>query len=166
MYLSIPSWKFGATLKRIVALAALSFTISACASDMGSSTYGRHEVGRASYVDFGTVLDVRPVRITSDEPGAGTLAGAVIGGAVGSQIGEGDAARVVGVVGGALLGGAVGSAIEEDVNSRDGYEYTIRMENGDVMTVVQEADGPPIRSGTRVRILDGDRIRIVPDYDY
>lgn len=147
-------------------IAALSLSLTACASSYGSGTYGRHEVGQVNYVDYGEVIDVRHVRIASDEPGIGTVAGAVIGGAVGSQIGEGDAARVVGVVGGAIIGGAIGAAIEQDANTSNGYEYTIRMENGDVITIVQEADGPPIQSGTRVRIIEGDHLRVVPDNRY
>ena len=150
----------------VLAIAALSFSLTACASNMGPGTYSRHEVGQVGYVNYGTVIDVRHVRITGGEPGVGTVAGAVIGGAIGSQIGEGDAARVVGIVGGAIIGGAIGSAIEEDANTRDGYEYTIRMENGDVITIVQEAGGPPIRSGTKVRIVEGDYVRVIPERRY
>ena len=160
MLLSIPSPKL------LFIVAALSFILTACASSYGSGTYGRHEVGQVNYVDYGEVIDVRNVRIASDEPGLGTIAGAVIGGAIGSEIGEGDAARVVGVVGGAIIGGAIGAAIEQDANTAGGYEYTIRMENGDTITIVQEADGPPIQSGTRVRIIEGDRLRVVPDSRY
>ncbi len=137
--------------------------MAGCASSYDSHAYRSHEVGQAMDIAYGTVEDVRPVKIRrNSEPGVGAVTGAVIGGAVGSEIGEGDAARVAGVVGGAIIGGVIGHAIEEDVNNRSGYEYTVRREDGRTFTIVQQSDGPPIRAGTKVRIIYGERDRIVP----
>lgn len=158
---------FSQPLKAIMVAALLSsgVTLAGCASNYDSHTYRSRDVGQAMDTAYGTVVDYRPVKIKRDgEPGVGAVTGAVIGGAVGSEIGEGDAARVAGVVGGAIVGGVIGHAIEEDINTRSGYEYTVRREDGRTFTIVQQTDGPPIRPGTRVRIIYGAHDRIVPDY--
>ncbi|TNE60110.1 MAG: hypothetical protein EP340_00635 [Alphaproteobacteria bacterium] len=156
-------------LKLRAALASLAIvtTLGACSTaPYGGSTYDYRETGRMAYVDYGVIQSVRHVQINKRETGAGRVTGAVIGGAIGSEIGEGDAARVVGIIGGAILGGAIGEAIERDANTMNGYEYTIRRDDGMVFTVVQPADGPALPPGTEVRIIDGDYIRIVPAQDY
>ncbi len=48
----------------------------------------------------------------------GTVVGAVAGGAIGSQIGEGDA-RTVAIIAGAVLGGLIGREIGEDLDEAD-----------------------------------------------
>lgn len=149
----------------VIGLVALT-GLAACVSPYGGSTYDYRETGRVNYVDFGTVENVRRVQIRGEHSGVGTVTGAVIGGAIGSEIGEGDSARVVGIIGGALLGGAIGTAIEEDASRMNGYEYTIKRQDGMTFTVVQPADGPPLPPGTEVRIIEGDYIRIVPAHDY
>jgi outer membrane lipoprotein SlyB len=123
---------------------------------------------RSHYVDYGRVEDVRRVSMRGHNSGAGTVAGAVIGGAIGSEIGEGDAAHAVGILSGAIIGGLIGTAIEEDVsdNRRNGYEYTIRRDDGYVFRVVQRDGRHALRRGSRVRIIDGDRLRIEPEHGY
>lgn len=61
-----------------------------------------------TYYDERVFCDVRDARRTPD---AGTVAGALIGGAVGSQVGKGDG-RVLATVAGAAIGGIIGHNLD------------------------------------------------------
>lgn len=149
-----------------VPLLAVGLTISGCASNLGGGTYSRGSVGDVQHSARGTLVSVRHIQIEGTKSGVGTATGAVLGGAVGSEIGQGGAARVAGVLGGAVLGGLLGSAVERGATQRAGYEYVVRKPNGDLITIVQEADGPAIAAGSSVLVIYGDRARVVPDNSY
>ncbi|RLC20247.1 MAG: hypothetical protein DRH56_10490, partial [Deltaproteobacteria bacterium] len=83
----------------------------------------------------------------------GPAAGAAAGGALGSTIGHGSG-RTVATVLGAIAGGVAGAAVEEGVTQKDGLEITVKLDNGDAVVVVQEAD-VPFAVGDRVRVLTG-----------
>ncbi len=159
---------YGISIKRVAASAfvAVGLTLSGCATDLSGGSYSRANVGDVQHVTRGTVVSVRYVKIEGTKSGIGAATGAVLGGAAGSEIGEGDAARVAGVLGGAVLGGLLGSAAEKGVTQSQGYEYVIRKPNGDLVTIVQGADGPAIQAGTPVMIVHGQRARVVPDTSY
>ena len=55
---------------------------------------------------------------------------------------------------GAVVGGVAGSAVEEGVTRKTGLEITVRLDNGQLTSVVQEAD-EVFRAGDRVRLLSG-----------
>ena len=55
-------------------------------------------------------------------------------------------------VAGAIAGAAVGSAAEEGLTRKEGLEITVRLENGTVLAVVQEAD-EAFEVGDSVRVL-------------
>ena len=77
---------------------------------------------------------------------------------LGSQIGGGNgrtAAPVAGAVGGALAG----REIEKRVGNSAHYEVLVRLENGGTETMPTPAD-PGLRSGEKVRIVDGGLARL------
>jgi outer membrane lipoprotein SlyB len=85
--------------------------------------------------------------------GLGTVAGAVIGGVLGNQVGGGTGqsiATVAGVAGGAYAG----HQLEKQNQTPDAYKLTVRMDSGSYQTVTQDAN-PDIRVGDRVRIDNG-----------
>jgi len=84
--------------------------------------------------------------------GVGAVAGAVVGGIVGNQIGAGRG-NTIATVAGAAGGAYVGNEIEKRQQQKV-YKITIRMNDGAYQTVVQETD-PGLRSGDRVRIING-----------
>ena len=57
----------------------------------------------------------------------------------------------------AVLGGVAGQAIEEKTSRKDGLEITIRLDNGQIIAVTQEAD-ESFRAGERVRVLSGSGV--------
>jgi outer membrane lipoprotein SlyB len=90
-------------------------------------------------LDYGTVEQVRPADAPGENTGVGALIGAAAGGAIGSQIGSGSgnvAATLVGIVAGA----AAGSATEGALQSASGLQYTVRLDDGRVLTVVQHRE--------------------------
>lgn len=149
-----------------VPLLAVGLTVSGCASNLGGGTYSRSSVGNVQHSARGTLVSVRHIQIEGTKSGVGTATGAVLGGAAGSEIGQGDAAKIAGVLGGAVLGGLLGSAVERGATQRAGYEYVVREPNGDLITIVQEADGSAIAAGSPVLVIYGDRARVVPDTTY
>lgn len=92
--------------------------------------------------------------------GMGAVAGAVVGGVVGNQVGSGSgrtAATVAGAAGGAYVGhqlekGSTGS--KQSSGSGDLFQFTIRMNNGQVHTLRHEGRAG-YRVGDHVRIRDG-----------
>jgi len=88
--------------------------------------------------------------------GIGTVAGAIIGGVLGNQVGGGTGktvATVAGAAGGAYVGHEIDNR-QRQQKSADSYRFTIRMENGSYQTMTRStSDG--FRVGDRVRIANG-----------
>lgn len=129
------------------------FIAGSCASSRSGEVYSRDQARKTHTVQLGTVELVKSVKIEGTKTPLGTLAGAAAGGALGSTIGSGSG-KTVAVVLGAIAGGAAGSAVEEQATKKDGLEITVKLDNGKVISVVQEAD-IPFSVGERVRILKG-----------
>jgi len=88
--------------------------------------------------------------------GAGTIAGAVVGGILGHQVGGGSgntAATVLGAAGGAYAGHALenNNQATQLVNA---YQFTVRLSNGSYQTYTQTTS-TDIRVGDRVQIDNG-----------
>ena len=126
--------------------------MTGCATQSNSAAvYGSGQVQREQIVRMGVVESVRQVAIQRQESGIGTLAGAGLGGVAGSAIGQGRGS-IVGAIVGAVAGGVAGNAIEGSAAQRPGYELTVRLDNGEMRAIVQEAD-EYFQPGDRVRIL-------------
>ena len=141
--------------------AALTLALAGCASSYGANTTNPASVGQASTVYRGTVVAVREIQIRPDNSIIGAAAGAVLGGIAGSELGGGDKAQTAGAVGGAVLGGLAGNELGKGMNTRRGFAYTIRFDNGEVSEVVQGAD-VVMYPGTRVYVTYGERVTVAP----
>jgi outer membrane lipoprotein SlyB len=101
------------------------------------------------------------VRIEGTRTIVGPAVGAAVGGIAGSEIGGGDEERAIAAIAGAVLGGLAGAAIEEGVTRREGTAYTIRLNTGALVNIVQE--GPAVAyPGQSVTIEYGERARVLP----
>lgn len=139
---------------KLIAVAAASVAVlGGCASSMSGGAYSRGQTRQVQEVQMGVVESVRQVKIEGTKSPVGTGAGAVIGGIAGSNIGAGKGSTV-GTILGAVAGGVAGSAIEEGVMSKDGLEITVKLDNGRMIAITQEAD-EQFRVGERVRVLSG-----------
>lgn len=146
-----------------VAFAVLATALAGCASGLGANTYDRSSVGQVARVEEGTVVDARPIKIEGSSQGAkvGTLTGAALGGLAGSEIGGGSKANTAGAIVGAVLGGVAGNAVGNAATAQDGYAYTIRLRNGELVSIAQ-AGQYAIQPGTPVLIEYGARARVIP----
>jgi outer membrane lipoprotein SlyB len=138
-----------------VAAVAAVVLVAGCAQGLGGGSYTREEARREQNVRMGTVESVRPVQIEGTRSGVGPAAGAVIGGIAGSGVGQGRGSSVAAVLGG-VAGGVAGQAIEQGATRRAGVEITVKLDNGELKAIVQEAD-ETFRAGERVRILSDGR---------
>lgn len=137
--------------------------LTACAANLDNNRYQTSAAGQINSVQEGTVINVRPVRIATENGGVGSLAGGVAGGAAGSMIGGNSAVNVIGAVGGAVLGGFLGSKAQEGLSAQNGYEYIVKLDSGKAITLTQGND-VVFSVGQPVYVLDanyGDRARII-----
>ena len=139
-----------------LALGVAALTAAAgCATNDGPRNYSVRDERVVQTVTYGTVQSVRAVQLDENEAPVGTIAGAAVGGILGSQVGHG-AGSAVGAVLGAVGGGLAGNAIEHRVSSHDGQEIVIRLDDGSTIAVVQ-GGSRELRPGDRVQVLNGGR---------
>ena len=75
--------------------------------------------------------------------------------AAGSGIGGGNGSIAAGIVG-AVAGGIIGQKIENNTSQKPGLEITVRLDNGDIKAITQDAD-EGFNVGDRVRLLSNGR---------
>lgn len=151
-------------LKRTVVFlgAFVLISLSGCMSDTTGTTYSRSEARQMQVVRFGTVADVRMVKLEGTEGEVGTIAGAAVGGIAASSIGGQRESAIAGIAG-AVAGGVLGHMAEKKLTTQQGIELTIRLEDGSYVSVVQQADpNAPFSNGDRVKVLSqGATSRVV-----
>jgi outer membrane lipoprotein SlyB len=147
-------------MKTIAAALAVSTVLTGCAAPgLGGGSYSRDQARREQTVRMGYVESVREVKLEGTRSGIGPAAGAVAGGVAGSTIGRGRGAAL-GTIAGAVIGGVAGQAAEQGFTAKQGVEVTVKLDNGTMLAVTQEAD-ETFRPGDRVRILsDGATTRV------
>jgi outer membrane lipoprotein SlyB len=131
----------------------LAALLAGCASSNSGDVYTREQTRQVQTVQMGIVESVRTVKIEGTKTPVGAAAGAVVGGVAGSTVGHGSGSTIAAVVG-AVAGGLAGSAIEEGVTRKDGLEITVKLDNGTMLAIVQEAD-EAFNPGDRIRVLEG-----------
>jgi outer membrane lipoprotein SlyB len=139
-------------MKALVIL-ALAATVAGCAvAPHSPSVYRSYEAQNEQIVRTGQVESVREVVIVHPDSGTGTMAGAALGGiAAGSNVGGGNGEAAAAILG-ALAGGLIGQHLEANVNKRRGFEITVKLDNGELRAITQDAD-EMFRPGERVRLL-------------
>jgi outer membrane lipoprotein SlyB len=141
----------------IAGVVAVSAFIAGCASTTSGSVYSSGQAGREQTVRMGVVESVRQVTIEGSKSGVGTIAGGAIGGVAGSNIGGGNRGSAVGTILGVVAGGLAGNAIEQGTTKKQGLEITVKLDNGELRAITQDAD-ESFRPGERVRLLSGNGV--------
>lgn len=129
-------------------IAAMLVTLAACATPQTANHYGRAETRMLQQVQLGELLEVREVTLDNPPSGQGASAGAVLGGVSGAQRGHATQAAIGGV-----LGSLLGQGIEDAAGRRKGLELLVKLDDGSLVAVTQEADGRQYEPGQRVRVL-------------
>lgn len=101
----------------------------------------------------GRVESVQVIEQPAQPSGVGMVAGAVLGGVLGNQVGGGSG-RKIATVAGAVGGGYAGNEIEKRTRSTATYQVRVRMEDGDIRTFPYSQQ-PGWGVGDRVRVVDG-----------
>lgn len=143
-------------MKKLILVASLAVLAGCAVAPNSASVYSSRQAQGEQTVRMGRVESVREVRIDKGSSGAGQLAGGAIGAvAAGSSIGGGNGAIVAGILG-AVAGGLVGQNVEANMVNRPGLEITVRLDNGSLTAITQDAD-EVFRAGDRVRLLSSGR---------
>ena len=114
--------------------------------DFSGDQYNAYQVKSVSKVSYGTIVSIRSVKARANQGDtggtAGTLGGGVLGGIVGYALGGDLISTLLGSGIGALGGAGAGAAIgNRNIRVK---EYTIRLNNGNTIAVVQKE--PPVLS--------------------
>jgi outer membrane lipoprotein SlyB len=139
-------------MKAISLLLVCLAVLAGCASSKSGDVYTRDQARREQTIRMGVVESVREVLMEGTKSGVGTIAGGAIGGIAGSTLGGGKGSAVTAVIG-AVVGGLAGAAVEEGVTRKQALEITVKLDSGQMLAIVQEADPAEFRTGDRVRIL-------------
>ena len=139
-------------ITQLLAIGLLSLVLGACATSNSGSVYSRDDARKVQTVRTGIVESVRSVKLEGTKTPVGTIAGGAIGGIAGSSIGHGNGSTIAAVLG-AVVGGLAGSAAEEGLTRKDALEITVKIDGGQLVAIVQEAD-EQFRAGDRVRLIE------------
>jgi outer membrane lipoprotein SlyB len=146
----------------IILLVAASLLLGACASSKSGDVYTREQVRQAQTFRVGVIEQLNAVRIEGTATNIGTAAGTVVGGIAGSSTGGGKGSDVMRVLG-AVVGGVAGAAAEEGYTREDGIEFSILLEDGSHISVVQEksVNDDTFKVGDKVRVIEsGGVVRV------
>ena len=138
-----------------------------CAKNISSNEYSEAEVGAVKQTYRGVVLNVRNVKVQGadrlQDNSMGLVGGGVAGGVLGSMVGKGHGATIA-TLAGAAAGALGGAMAEKKLKEQNGVEYTVELNSGRIMTIVQGPE-PRINPGQHVLVMVGSkgRSRVVVD---
>ena len=140
---TLPALARGALLAAMLALGA------------APSVYAGPSHGHASACqNCGTVIAARTYQQAAAQGnGIGVATGAVVGGLLGNQIGNGNG-RTLATVAGAIGGGYAGNEVEKRSRSSTVTTVRVRMSDGSVRSFT-EAGSNARRVGARVKVVNG-----------
>jgi outer membrane lipoprotein SlyB len=134
-------------------LAASALAITAGCASVGPQDYSYGETRTMESVAYGTIESVRPARLGEDHAPVGTVAGAAVGGVLGSTLARGPGGAVTTILG-AVGGGLAGNALEHSATRQNGEEVVVRLDNGQTIAVVQ-GGWQDFAAGQRVQLVTG-----------
>lgn len=143
-----------AYLRGAAALFVAAALVAGCTPQQNANVLSSNQALTASTVSFGTVISARPVTLQGGTGAqtAGAVVGGVAGAALGQQIGGGTG-QVLATGAGATAGAAAGLQAGKSIGGAQSIEWTIRMENGSTIAVVQGQ--PTFAVGQRVQVITG-----------
>ncbi len=145
----------------MLALVLLCTLLAAGCASTGGRSYTKSQARTAQSVKTGTITSIIEATIEEDSSLLGPAIGGVAGGVLGNTMGRGTG-KVLTTVGGAALGALAGAAADKFMRSEKAYEFTINLDSGQTVSVVQSVDDQ-YSVGDRVRVLyssDGS-VRVV-----
>ncbi|HDR9188636.1 TPA: glycine zipper 2TM domain-containing protein [Burkholderia vietnamiensis] len=148
-----------ANLSRVVLALAVASTIglTGCAGLVPTNNqYTANQANSIVHVSYGTIIGIREVQMKEKTSGVGTAAGAIAGGALGSQVGGGRGSWLGAAVG-VLSGGVIGQAIERNFSNSKATEFILRMEDTGATISITEKTDEKFAVGQRVQLIGTDK---------
>ncbi len=141
------------TLKGAAAVALVA-ELAACTPQQNASVLPANSALTASTVSYGTIVSSRAVQLQGGQgsQAAGAVLGGLAGAALGQNVGRGTGTVVATGVG-ATAGAAAGLQAGKTVAGRQSIEWTVRMDNGATIAVIQGE--PAFAVGQRVQVITG-----------
>ncbi|MDR0827849.1 MAG: glycine zipper 2TM domain-containing protein [Desulfovibrio sp.] len=145
----------------LLALALSLASLSGCGGDRRS--YSDGDLRSTEAVRMGKILDVSDVMVREEKSLAPAVAGAAIGGLLGSYFGTGTGREILGLAG-AALGGYIG--YQDDLSHRvyKAMQLTIELESGTTILVVQGYTEYFVRKD-RVRVIGLGEGRVIVQHE-
>ncbi len=127
-------------------------------------------------IEYGVIKTSMPVEIKGEGNWTGAVAGAMIGGLLGTQVCDdkevmGTKCQDIAVVFGTIGGAAAGTVIQAKLGDHNGFQYIIKIDNCNESSsscklnqdkAFVQGDEDPIPNGQRVVIIYGKDVRIMP----
>ncbi len=141
------------SLKRTALLLPFAALLAACEPQPGPYYSSDSYSTQPDYIQYGTIVQVRPVtmqRTSNGDQIVGAVTGGLVGAIIGNQFGAGSGKDLM-TGAGALTGAVIGSNIATQQRTYQSAAWTVRLDNGGSMTVIQ--------ASSRFRV--GDRVMVV-----
>ncbi len=158
-------------LKKIFAvnLILALLLVTGCTRQISQNAYKGADVGAPATTYRGVIISARQITVEEgdmlEDNAMGIMGGGLVGGLLGSQIGGGNTAPLIGAGVGAVAGGVGGAFLEKHLKTQQGMEYTVQIDGSNsLMTIVQGVD-EVYKVGQRVLVMvyTKGRSRIVAD---
>jgi outer membrane lipoprotein SlyB len=140
-------------LPLVVLLGGISVAVVGCTFPSSRRTVPIGQANVLQRAELGTVTSVREVNIEGQKGQIGLYGGGLVGAAASSG-GRGVGGAVVQATG-AVVGAVTGQAVEEVATRKRAQEISIRLDDGNTVTVTQEASSGLFMDGDRVRVING-----------
>ena len=154
---SRPASRLSTLLGCAFVAASLNAPLQVQAATASGSTSPSDKASSATAPRKGTVTDVREVQVKGQGSGVGVVAGAVVGGLLGHQVGRGSG-NTLATVGGAVAGGYAGNEVEKNVKKSTLFKTTVQFEDGSVHDYTL---GQRYAVGARVQV-NGKKVTLAP----
>ncbi len=143
-------------------MAILGALLTGCISDLTGTAYSRGEARQMQTVRYGQVKELELVKIEGTQSGIGAAAGGAVAGMGATNLGGGRGTAIYSIAG-ALAGGLLGNWAEERMTRKQGVNITVQLDDGGIISVVQEVDaGQNFAVGSRVKVMgQHDATRVV-----
>ena len=140
-------------MKKIISLATFICLFTSCAnSSLKPDTYDRDSVQKISNVLYGEIVSLKKV-IIEGETKSGTIVGGLVGAAAGSQVSDSKPESEIGAVIGGAIGATLGGNVSKNIQSVEGIQLTINMDDGRTISVVQETSQYSFSIGDLVEVI-------------
>lgn len=140
-------------MKKIVSLATFICLFTSCVNpSLKPDTFDRDSVQKISNVLYGEIVSLKKVTIEG-ETKSGTIVGGLVGAAAGSQVSDSEPESEIGAVIGGAIGATLGGNVSKNIQSVEGIQLTINMDDGRIISVVQETSQYSFSIGDLVEVI-------------